>query len=75
MLNNGTQENMAVFHDQARSKEDTYETKLQLGQGGQGGQLKLENTHRYGWVNFITTSLFSRTLESWLRMEIIPKWP
>ena len=69
MLNNGTQENMAVFHDQARSKEDTYETKLQLGQGGQGGQLK------YGWVNFITTSLFSRTLESWLRMEIIPKWP
>ena len=48
--NNGTQENMAVFHDQARSKEDTYETKLQLGQGGQGGQggqLKLENAHRW----------------------------
>ena len=26
------------------------------------------------WVNFITTSLFSRTLESWLIREIIPMW-
>ena len=27
------------------------------------------------WVNFITTSLFDRTLESWLIREIMLKWP
>ena len=40
-----------------------------LGDGG------LRYIYTIIWVNLITTSLFDRTLESWLIRGIIPKWP
>ena len=33
------------------------------------------NVMRKIWVNYNDRTLFSRTLESWLVREIIPKWP